>query len=152
MASKTLARNVASSNSQMISSSHVLINFERTQRDMNPLRRSVSLDRLARQHAQRMSQSLEVFPSACSKKVLQKRFQSDDVGENVCRGYSVRELHFSVMRNESNICVQNILLESFTEFGVGTSKGRDGMIYLVQMFRGSEKKDQPRGAFGPKEK
>ena len=32
---------------------------------------------------------------------------------------------------------QNILGKQFTEFGIGTAKGSDGKLYMVQLFRGS---------------
>jgi len=35
---------------------------------------------------------------------------------------------------------ENILSNKYTEFGMGTAKGSDGKLYMVQLFRGNSNK------------
>ena len=42
----------------------------------------------------------------------------------------------------------NILGKQFTEFGIGTAKGGDGKLYMVQLFRGSATPPKPEGKQG----
>jgi hypothetical protein len=60
------------------------------------------------------------------------------LGENVGRGSSVSAIHDAFMASSSHRA--NILSGTFTEIGVGTATGGDGLLYVSEVFR------QPNGA------
>jgi uncharacterized protein YkwD len=116
-------------------SEHVRINFERERRCLDPLKRCRALDRMACEHAERMAGMQALIPSALTLDELKRQLGGcAKAGENVFRGFSVQELHCSSMQSDQ-VCIRNILSKNFTELGVGTAKGNDGMIYMVQLFR-----------------
>ena len=106
-----------------------------------------------------MAQRQELFHSAQSLNDLQDTVLSDKAGENIQRGSSVEEMHEQAMgtttalsssikdsvpqRNKSvsanSSAAKNILGKQFREFGVGTARGSDGKLYMVQLFRGPAK-------------
>lgn len=116
---------------------HVLVNRERAARDLPQLHRSRFLDTLAREHAQVMAQQGRLFHSVATLTDLQQRLESPRVAENTQRGRSVRHMHQQTMDDwrRSNTSRQNIVSAAFTEFGMGTAKGDDGLLYMVQLFR-----------------
>jgi uncharacterized protein YkwD len=118
-------------------SEHVRINFEREQRSLAPLlKRCRILDQMAKEHAEIMARKQAVFPSAKTVDVLKRQLGGcAKAGENVFRGFSTQELHYSSMQSDQ-VCTFNILSQNFTDFGDGTAKGSDVMIYMVQLFRG----------------
>jgi hypothetical protein len=52
---------------------------------------------------------------------------------NVFRGETIREIHYDMMVNEGRE-QKKILSPKFNSFGMGTHKGEDGLLYLVQLF------------------
>jgi hypothetical protein len=103
-------------------SNHILINQERMKRGLRPLSRNSTMDELARDHANKMAAS-----KGCSA------VQTTFVG-NVLRGESIRSIHKITMQHKDGRERYNILNPYFQDFGVGTSKGDDGMLYMCQLF------------------
>jgi uncharacterized protein YkwD len=103
-------------------SNHVLINRERMKRGLRALTRNIAMDTLARENAQAMAKS-----AGCSQ------LKTTYVG-NVLRGESIRAVHRATMLNKEGHERANLLNPYFQDFGVGTSKGDDGMLYVCQLF------------------
>ena len=103
-------------------SNHVLINRERMKRGLKPLSRNIAMDDLARKSAQAMAASKGLNP-----------LQTTYVG-NVLRGESIRTIHRSTMLQKQGRERYNLLNPFFEDFGVGTCKGDDGMLYMCQLF------------------
>ena len=103
-------------------SNHVLVNRERMKRGLRPLTRNLKMDELAREHAQKMADSAGVTP-----------IQTTFVG-NVLRGESIRSIHKATMLSSEGRERHNLLNPYFQDFGVGTAKGKDGMLYMCQLF------------------
>jgi hypothetical protein len=55
------------------------------------------------------------------------------VGENVGRGGSVSRIHSAFMNSSAHRA--NILSTNYTEVGIGTARGGDGLIYVSEVFR-----------------
>ena len=120
------------------SSNHVLVNRERALAGLKPLKRCVRLDELARRHAAHMAETQNVTPSVADVQELQAKLQSHRVGENTLRGDSIRTIHAEMMKSSAP-CRANVLAPAFTMFGMGTALGKDGKLYLVQLFAGEER-------------
>lgn len=103
-------------------SNHVLVNRERMKRGLRPLTRNIAMDTLARASAQAMATSAGCAP-----------LKTTYVG-NVLRGESIRAVHRAIMLNREGRERTNLLNPYFQDFGVGTSKGEDGMLYVCQLF------------------
>jgi hypothetical protein len=118
------------------SSNHVLVNRERVERGIPALRRRIHLDELARDHAQKLAdeggvtatmKSLLIPGTATMKSLL--------IPGNIFRGHSIRQIHQETMCRDGQCNErENILNPAFTEFGMATKKGTDGLLYLVQFF------------------
>ena len=103
-------------------SNHVLVNRERMKRGLRPLTRNIAMDQLARENAERMAEAGGAAP-----------LQTTYIG-NVLRGESIRAVHRSTMQNKDGRERANLLNPYFQDFGVGTAKGEDGMLYVCQLF------------------
>ena len=103
-------------------SNHVLINRERMKRGLRPLTRNVAMDQLARKSAESMAESSGLKP-----------LPTTYVG-NVLRGDTIRSIHRSTMLQKQGRERANILNPYFQDFGVGTCKGEDGLLYMCQLF------------------
>lgn len=103
-------------------SNHVLVNRERMKRGLRPLTRNIAMDELARENAKRMAESGGVTPIPATY-----------VG-NVLKGESIRAIHRAIMQNKDGRERANILNPYFQDFGVGTSKSEDGMLFICQLF------------------
>jgi hypothetical protein len=103
-------------------SNHVLVNRERMKRGLRPLTRNIAMDTLARDNADAMAGT-----AGCS--LLKTTY----VG-NVLRGESIRAVHRATMLNKEGRERANLLNPYFQDFGVGTAKGEDGMLYVCQLF------------------
>lgn len=103
-------------------SNHVLVNRERMKRGLRPLTRNVPMDQLARKCSETMAESsgIQALPTTY-------------VG-NVLRGENIRAIHRSTMLQKQGRERANILNPYFQDFGVGTCKGKDGMLYMCQLF------------------
>ena len=110
---------------------------QRTKRKVPTLKRSACLDTIAHEHAQTMAEHQSVHNSVQTAQELQTILKSEHVGENVQRGKSVFAMHETCMKAFDSIHRRNILSAKFTEFGMGTAKGPDGLLYMVQLFRSS---------------
>jgi uncharacterized protein YkwD len=47
---------------------------------------------------------------------------------------SIQEIHYRMLSTDTD--VKNMINKDFSEFGIGTSLGRNGKIYLCQVFKG----------------
>jgi uncharacterized protein YkwD len=103
-------------------SNHVLVNRERMKRGLRPLTRNIAMDELARENAKRMAETGGVTPIPATY-----------VG-NILRGESIRAIHRAIMQNKEGRERANLLNPYFQDFGVGTSKSADGMLYICQLF------------------
>eukprot|EP00980_Cylindrotheca_fusiformis_P023420 scaffold10472_cov126-Cylindrotheca_fusiformis.AAC.15 len=103
-------------------SNHVLVNRERMKRGLRPLTRNIAMDTLARESAKAMADSAGSNP-----------LKTTYVG-NVLRGESIRAVHRAIMLNREGRERANCLNPYFQDFGVGTAKGEDGMLYICQLF------------------
>lgn len=139
-------------------SNHVMINGERTKRMIQPLTRSPTLDELAREHARTMASQqclkhtqdplelqerlLEVVATTTASGIESNSNNNNGltvedcerIGENVCRGKSLKDMHRLMMQSVAE--KNNILDRRFASMGVGTAKGDDGLLYLCQIFCG----------------
>jgi uncharacterized protein YkwD len=116
------------------SSNHVLVNNERMLRGVDPLQRCRHLDDLATVHAQEMADRLDLFHSGTCADV-QYRLKSRVVGENVMCGPDIRAMHQTSMSMHGHTNRINILSNQLNQFGMGTAKGEDDYLYMVQLFR-----------------
>ena len=121
-------------------SAHTLINKERMKHGRRRLTRSIYLDKLCQGHAQRMAASTgtELMHSVNSTDELRELVNSNDAGENIQRGPSVEAMHLEAMSFSHRSAYKNIIGEKFTQFGIGTALGKDGKLYMAQLFRGPE--------------
>lgn len=103
-------------------SNHVLVNRERMKRGLRPLTRNIAMDQIARENAEKMSKASGTTPLPATY-----------VG-NVLRGESIRAIHRAIMLNKEGRERANLLSPYFQEFGVGTAKSGDGMLYVCQLF------------------
>lgn len=116
------------------SSNHILVNKERIRHGRDPLVRCRHLDGIAKKHAQEMAEA---------QKLLEHPICSATMAENVQRGSSVRIIHQLMMMGVCDHEKENVLSERFSRFGMGTSTGEDGMIYMSQVFQASAAKRRP---------
>lgn len=88
------------------------------------------LTAVARRQAARMASAQRIYhnPNLTSEV---RGWRS--VGENVGRGGSVSRIHSAFMSSSSHRA--NILSTSYTEVGIGTARGGDGLIYVSEVFR-----------------
>jgi uncharacterized protein YkwD len=91
---------------------------------------------MARQHARVLASEELLRHSENSLEELRQKLQRSNVGENIQRGASIRAMHKEAMADLDSIPAINILCESFTHFGMGTAVGKDGRLYMVQLFGG----------------
>mmetsp|Transcript_24137 Transcript_24137/g.45933 ORF Transcript_24137/g.45933 Transcript_24137/m.45933 type:complete len:240 (+) Transcript_24137:47-766(+) len=132
---KIMARSRKLPGTWYYSSNHVLVNQERSRRATAPLIRMVELDQLARIHAAQIADEQElrhVEPDAL--RLALKDIPYRRLGENVATGRDVRSIHNDMMNTLSN--KNNIVDRRFTHFGMGTAVGKNGELYLCQIFRG----------------
>lgn len=108
-------------------SNHVVVNQERTQRKIPFLTRCSILDEMARGKALEMA----------SQKRLLQPYASATMEENVERGPSLQIIHQLIMHGlADNPQRANILSPRFVKFGMGTARGKDGNVYMSQLFQG----------------
>jgi len=116
---------------------HVLVNQERSKRNLKPYIRSPFLDSLAKKHAEQMASESKVRHSV--KSIDELRFKlggAEHVAENVQVGESIVDMHDATMGrygNHNKVSCQNIL-GNFEQFGMATAKGKDGQLYMCQLF------------------
>lgn len=117
------------------SSNHILVNQERLHHTIAPLNRVLQLDELARHHAVQMaSKEMVHFLDLTPLVVALKDLNCRRLGVNVQKGQSIRGIHRVMMKAQLN--KNNILNRKFTHMGMGTAVGRNGELYLCQIFAG----------------
>lgn len=116
------------------SNNHIMVNTERTKRVVPSLNRNLDLDTLARWHAESMAASAQTFHSNPVQIYSKLKKPSRRIGENVAVGETIRDIHRQMMDKKGDR--NNILDRRYTEMGMGTAKGRNGELYLCQIFRG----------------
>jgi len=120
------------------SSNHILVNRERALCGLTQLKRVRLLDELARFHAENMAEKTTLFHSVDGLDALKSKVgEAKFAGENVQRGKSIRWMHTAMMASGKK-SRENILSKKYAEFGMGTAKGSDGKLYMVQLFRGGD--------------
>ncbi len=88
------------------------------------------LTAVARRQAQRMAAAHRIYHNPnLGSEVGNWRA----IAENVGRGSSVSAIQSAFMASPAHR--ENILSTLYTEFGVGTARGSDGMIYVSEVFR-----------------
>ena len=109
-------------------SNHVVVNQERTQRNLPALVRCSILDEMARGKAQEMA----------AQQRLLTPYASETMVENVQRGPSLQIIHQLIMHGlADNPQRSHILDPRFVKFGMGTAQcSVDGNVYLSQLFQG----------------
>ena len=121
-------------------SAHALINKERVRRGIPSLHRSVFLDQTCQRHAQVMAQHQRLSHCCETMEELKRLLNSDEAaGQHVQRGVGISAMHQASMTAQRS-GYSNILCREFTEFGVGTAKDEEGRLYVVQLFRGGERR------------
>jgi len=118
---------------------HVLINNERMNYIILPLMRDIELDNIASNHAKLMSieQSCEHsdIEQLMSKVLGPMPYRK--IGENVCHGKSIAEIHDKIIHNPKYIADRNNMCDrGFTSFGVGVATSSNGEIYVCQIYKG----------------
>lgn len=116
-------------------SNHVLVNRVRIEKNLPKLRRSRYLDALASDYAREAAKLQHFHCSQHTIDELRDLLGSDRVGQNLCRGSTMIEMH-NVAMEKGGPPRNNILSKNFKEFGMGTSMSEDGKLYMVQFFRG----------------
>jgi hypothetical protein len=110
------------------SSNHVLINRERMMRGIPPLMRSTIIDEVARNIA--FAAATEV---TCLDMTNDKEFLELKCDGTILRGTSIRAIHNKTMMGISK-GRDRILQESYQQFGIGTCKSKNGVLFVVQIF------------------
>uniref|UniRef100_A0A7S4RMZ1 SCP domain-containing protein n=1 Tax=Ditylum brightwellii TaxID=49249 RepID=A0A7S4RMZ1_9STRA len=116
------------------SSNHILINDERVERKISPLTRRRDLDEKAREQAEMMANDQKLYYE--DPNILTENLSPSHrwLGENVARGKSIRHVHAKLM--ESTADRANIIDNRFNFMGIGTARGKDGKLYICQLFLG----------------
>lgn len=138
------------------SSNHVMINQERSLRNIHPLIRLSELDQLARMRAEDMAQNGRLFYATqdCLQLNLGSILSSDQlektcVTENICKGTAIIDIHNAMMTSPHSQEYSNLLDHRFKYFGMasvrsmsphydidcdGIQETRVQKIYLCQIF------------------
>ena len=112
-----------------------MLNQERELRNLPLLNRSSFLDKIAQHHAARLARDLVVIHSVTSAAELHVKLHAEtSVGENVQSGMSMEEMHVAIMSQVGSSSYNNILGQ-FEEVGIGKARGKDGRLYMCQIFR-----------------
>eukprot|EP00549_Striatella_unipunctata_P020416 CAMPEP_0118700400 /NCGR_PEP_ID=MMETSP0800-20121206/16554_1 /TAXON_ID=210618 ORGANISM="Striatella unipunctata, Strain CCMP2910" /NCGR_SAMPLE_ID=MMETSP0800 /ASSEMBLY_ACC=CAM_ASM_000638 /LENGTH=173 /DNA_ID=CAMNT_0006600965 /DNA_START=33 /DNA_END=554 /DNA_ORIENTATION=+ len=122
------------------SSNHIQINRERQRRGLTLLKRQAALDEAARKQAAEMAKMNKVRHSNPSNIILSvasfdNSIECRRIGENVMQGKSIRTIHAAMMVN-CTTGKRNLLDPSFKNMGVGTCRGKNGKLFLCQIFEG----------------
>ncbi|KAG7352309.1 hypothetical protein IV203_008357 [Nitzschia inconspicua] len=110
------------------SSNHVLINRERMMRGIAPLMRTTAFDEVARKIA--IAAAKKVEPRDVSTNQMFRQLKCDGT---ILQGPSIRAIHNRIMTTSSK-GRDRILQESYQQFGIGTYKNADGVLFVVQIF------------------
>jgi len=108
-----------------------LINNERFNLNISPLRITDELSQLSLHHAQWMADNGSVRNA--SGIVLHLSRTSNKVGQNVGWAPSCEEVHLHMMSLAGDR--SRIVDLGYTEVGVGTARGSDGSVFVCELFR-----------------
>jgi uncharacterized protein YkwD len=111
------------------------INRERHHLGLDPFRSSSVLNCMAERHARHMAKRRNVFHSVGSIKELMVSLNSSAVAENIQRGENGVQMLVTTLQGAS-INQANLMSSCFSECGSSMMLGRDGKLYLCQLFRG----------------
>jgi hypothetical protein len=93
------------------------------------------LDKIAQAHAINLARELVVVHSVTSAAELHIKLHAQiNVAENVQSGQSMEEMHEAIMTQVGSSSYNNILGQ-FEEVGIGKARGKDGRLYMCQVFR-----------------
>eukprot|EP00957_Ditylum_brightwellii_P190566 14506629-Ditylum_brightwellii.AAC.1 len=116
------------------SSNHILINDERVEAEVSPLKRRRDIDEKAREQAEMMANNRQLYygnPNVLAENLgISHRW----IGENFAKGESIRHVHDKLM--ESTADRANIIDSRFNFMRMGTARGKDGELYICQLFLG----------------
>jgi uncharacterized protein YkwD len=111
------------------------LNKERALHSLPPLVRTSFLDKIAQAHAASLAREEAVYHSVSSAAELHVKLQAQtSVAENVQSGLSMDEMHEAIMTQVGSSSYNNILGQ-FEEVGIGKARGKDGRLYMCQVFR-----------------
>ena len=99
------------------------------------VKRCSALDAVARWHAETMAAEGKVRHS--DSRDLQARLKDqvgEHLGENVGAGESIRAIHHEMMQNVGDS--RNMTDRRYKEMGMATARGKNGELFLCQIFRG----------------
>ena len=117
-----------------VSSNHVLVNKERTALHLPALTRRVELDELAREFASAMAKNGNLRQSPPMMDMEDLIQPCETFGVNVACGASIQEIHEKMLQNPSE---RNKMVDRrYSHMGMGTAKGKNGKLYLCQIFKG----------------
>lgn len=107
-----------------------LINGERTQRGLRPLRYQDDLSAIAERHSERMRKEADIWHNSRLAQEIPGTWRS--AGENVGIGFDTDNLHASFMASHSHRV--NILMAAFDEIGLGVVVDPSGEVYVTEVF------------------
>ena len=125
-------------------SNHIMVNNERTKRNIPTLRRERHMDQVAREHAELMAKDKQIFlidnPEELRNRLKEKDREScvlpmfERIGMNISRGKDIAECQRFMMAAlaERN----NIYDKRFFYMGMGTYTADNGVLYMCQVFGG----------------
>jgi len=125
-------------------SNHVMVNAERTKRNIPPLRRERHMDQIAREQAKLMADEKKLFhidtPNDLKNRLKEKDRESNELptfermGTNIGKGKNIAEVHRFMMAAlaERN----NIQDKRLFAMGMGAYTAENGVLYMCQIFGG----------------
>jgi uncharacterized protein YkwD len=116
-----------------IASNHVIVNEERIAMHIPALTRRIELDAIARARAEKMANQGKVGHGFLDDLEFQIR-PCRVFDENVACGKSMQDIHTDMLKNDANR--KTMLDRRYSYMGMGTARGKDGTLYLCQIFKG----------------
>jgi uncharacterized protein YkwD len=116
-----------------ISGNHVMVNKERIAIHIPALTRRIELDAVARARAETMANEGKVGHGSLDDLEFQIR-PCRVFDENIACGKSMQDIHTDMLKNEANR--KKMVDRRYSYMGMGTARGKDGTLYLCQIFKG----------------
>jgi hypothetical protein len=115
----------------------ILVNKARCVEKVPALSRDMELDHIARSHAEIMAMTGIAGHSDPTTLRFKLSGPCRRIGENVAVGKSIKDVHQEMMESRKRQADRNNILDRrYTSMGVGTAKGKDGRLYICQVFKG----------------
>jgi hypothetical protein len=112
------------------------VNEKRTTQGLPALSVSEFLNELAADHAELMAREGLLFHSFHSELHFQTLLGGCHfVGESISRGKSVAQIHNAVVQSTAEHW-ENLISLEYTRMGAGTFTGKDGRLYMCQLYAG----------------